>query len=138
MGNTIRLEGLTLAVADVKRSIEFYRDKLGLAVEIDKAPEFGMIRVGGNQGGTIGLLSTELADGAAAKSWTPAQRAAIHVELSTDDLDALYSELKTRGVQFHTPPHDEPWERCMDILDPDGYTVEIAQGRRGHNTPKEA
>ena len=56
-------------------------------------------------------------------------------QLSTDDLDALYGELKARGAQFHTPPHDEPWERCMDIRDPDGYTVEIAQGRRGHNAP---
>jgi catechol 2,3-dioxygenase-like lactoylglutathione lyase family enzyme len=135
MANGIRLEGLTLAVADVKRSIEFYRDQLGLAVEVDKAPQFGMIRVGGKNGGTIGLLSMELTDGAAAKSWTPQQRAAIHVEFSTEDLDALYNELKTRGVRFHTPPHDEPWERCMDILDPDGYTVEIAQGRRGHNEP---
>jgi hypothetical protein len=31
----IRLEGLTLRV---KRSIEFYSGKLGLCVEIDKAP----------------------------------------------------------------------------------------------------
>jgi catechol 2,3-dioxygenase-like lactoylglutathione lyase family enzyme len=136
MANGIRLEGLTLAVADVKRSIEFYRDQLGLAVEVDKAPDFGMIRVGGKSGGTIGLLSMELADDTAAQSWTAQQRAAIHVELSTDDLDALYIEIKTRGVKFHTPPHDEPWERCMDILDPDGYTVEIAQGRRGHNEPE--
>jgi catechol 2,3-dioxygenase-like lactoylglutathione lyase family enzyme len=135
MANEIRLEGLTLAVADVKRSIEFYRDQLGLTVEVDKAPQFGMIRVGGKNGGTIGLLSMGLTDGAAAKSWTAQQRAAIHVELSTDDLDGLYNDLKARGVGFHTPPHDEPWERCMDILDPDGYTVEIAQGRRGRNQP---
>jgi catechol 2,3-dioxygenase-like lactoylglutathione lyase family enzyme len=135
MANGIRLEGITLSVASVERSIAFYRDKLGLQVEVDKAPEFGMIRVGGENGGTIGLLSMELAGGAAAKNWTPEQRAAIHVELSTDDLDALYRELTARDVRFHTPPHDEPWERCMDLLDPDGYTVEIAQGRRGHNAP---
>ena len=34
----VRLEGLTLRVADVRQSIEFYGDKLGFAVEIDKAP----------------------------------------------------------------------------------------------------
>jgi catechol 2,3-dioxygenase-like lactoylglutathione lyase family enzyme len=136
MANAMRLEGLTLAVADVKRSIEFYRDRLGLAVEVDKAPEFAMIRVGGKQGGTIGLLWMKLAEGGSA-NWITEQRATIHVELSTDDLDALYGELKIRGVEFHTPPHDEPWERCMDILDPDGYTVEIAQGRRGRNRPAE-
>ena len=34
----VRLEGLTLRVADVPRSIEFYCNKLGFAVEINKAP----------------------------------------------------------------------------------------------------
>jgi hypothetical protein len=37
----------------VKRSIEFYGGKLGLRVEVDKAPQFAMIRVGGPTGGTI-------------------------------------------------------------------------------------
>jgi len=37
---------------------------------------------------------------------------------------------------FHEPPHDEPWERSMAAFDPDGYTVEFAQGRRGANKPK--
>jgi hypothetical protein len=26
----------------------------------------------------------------------------------------------------------EPWERSMRAYDPDGYTVEFAEGRRGH------
>jgi catechol 2,3-dioxygenase-like lactoylglutathione lyase family enzyme len=49
----VRLEGLTLRVENVKRSIEFYRDKLGFSVEIDKAPHFAMIRVGGPTGGEL-------------------------------------------------------------------------------------
>jgi hypothetical protein len=40
----------------VGRSIDFYGNKLGLTVEINKAPQFAMIRVGGATGGTIGLL----------------------------------------------------------------------------------
>ena len=63
---------------------------------------------------------------------TPEQRAGIHVELSTDNLDALYEHLKARGVVFFEPPHEEPWERSMRARDPDGYTVEFAEGRRGH------
>jgi catechol 2,3-dioxygenase-like lactoylglutathione lyase family enzyme len=35
----VRLEGLMLRVADVRRSMEFYGGKLGLRVEIDKAPQ---------------------------------------------------------------------------------------------------
>ena len=126
----IRLEGLTLRVANVKRSMEFYCGKLGLCVEIDKAPQFAMIRVGGPTGGTIGLLVHDDASGSL--SMTPEQRAGIHIELSTDNLDALYEHLKARGVVFFEPPHEEPWERSMRARDPDGYTVEFAEGRRGH------
>lgn len=135
MTSEVRLEGFTLAVEDVSRSVEFYGNKLGLVVEANRAPNFAMIRVGGPLGGTIGLLSTHLPEAAGARTMTPAQRAAIHVELSTDDLDGLYQELTARGVHFHQPPHDLPWERSMQTYDPDGYTVEFAQGRRGHNRP---
>jgi catechol 2,3-dioxygenase-like lactoylglutathione lyase family enzyme len=129
----MRFEGLTLTVASVERSIEFYGGKLGLKIEVNAAPAFGMIRVGA---GTIGLLSiTEAAKGGAAES-NPAQKAAIHVEFSTDDLDGLYEELKSKGVVFHEPPHDEPWERSATAFDPDGYAVEFAQGKRGQNAIK--
>ncbi len=84
----VRLEGLTLRVADVHRSIEFYRNKLGFTVEIDKAPQFAMIRVGGPTGGTIGLLVHD-GDPLGSNSMTPRQRAGVHVELTTDHLDSL-------------------------------------------------
>jgi catechol 2,3-dioxygenase-like lactoylglutathione lyase family enzyme len=124
----VRLEGLTLRVEDIQRSIEFYSRKLGVTVEIDKAPDFAMIRIGGPQGGTIGLLPIE----EDTPSMIPEQRAGIHIKLTTDDLDALYVELKARGVEFFEPPHEEPWERSMRAYDPDGYTGEFAEGRRGH------
>ncbi len=137
-GNDIRFEGLTLSVEDVRRSVSFYSGKLWFDLEIDSAPAFAMIRIGGAQGGTIGLLSVDHADVLGAKTLTADQRAAIHVELSTDDLDSLYNVLKARGVQFDEPPHDEPWERSMTARDPDGYTVEFAQGHRGHNALAES
>jgi len=127
----VRLEGLTLRVANVKRSMEFYGGKLGFAVEIDKAPNFAMIRVGGPTGGTIGLLPYDTNPSGSA-SMTSEQRAGIHVELTTDNLDALYEHLKANGVVFFEPPHEEPWERSMRAYDPDGYTIEFAEGRRGH------
>jgi catechol 2,3-dioxygenase-like lactoylglutathione lyase family enzyme len=107
----VRLEGLTLRVANVKRSIEFYGGKLGFCVEIDKAPQFAMIRVGGPTGGTIGLLAHDNANPSGSTSMTPEQRAGIHVELTTGNLDALYEHLRARGVVFFEPPHEEPWER---------------------------
>ena len=127
----VRLEGLTLRVENVRRSIEFYRDGLGFSVEIDKTPHFAMIRVGGPTGGTIGLLPMDPAN-SGSSPMTPEQRAGIHIELSTDHLDELYELLKARGIAFFEPPQEEPWERSMRAYDADGYTVEFAQGRRGH------
>ena len=130
MALPFRFEGLTLTVEHVGRSIDFYQGKLGLTVAVNAAPNFALIRIGA---GTIGLLSAEEARKDGAGDTSPAQKSAIHVEFSTDDLDGLYETLKSRGVVFHQPPHDEPWERSMTAFDPDGYSVEFAQGRRGAN-----
>ena len=136
MTQNMRFEGLTLTVEDVDRSVMFYSGSLGLKLEWNAAPAFAMIRAPGAGGGTIGLLSLAEARKEGVEEMTAAQKRAIHVEFSSDDLDRLYEELKARGVVFHTPPHDEPWERSMTAFDPDGYSVEFAQGRRGQNQSK--
>lgn len=136
MTDKVRFEGLTLTVESVERSIAYYGAKLGLDIQVDAAPAFAMVRVPGAGGGTIGLLSLAEARKEGVEPMTAAQKRGIHVELSTDDLDGLYEELKAKGVEFHEPPHDEPWERSMTALDPDGYAVEFAQGRRGHNSTR--
>ncbi|MEI9941964.1 MAG: VOC family protein [Pseudomonadota bacterium] len=131
MSDKLRYEGLTLTVESVERSIAFYGGKLGLKVEWNAAPAFAMIRHGA---GTIGLLAFAEASKEGVAAASPAQKLGIHVEFSTDDLDGLYEELKAKGVVFHAPPHDEPWERSATALDPDGYAVEFAQGKRGKNS----
>ncbi len=130
------LEGFTLTVKDVKRSMDFYTKKLGFRCEVNAVPYFAMVRIGGSSGGTIGLLALSEAKKEGVAPTTVKQKRAIHVELSTDDLDGLYKELRAKGVSFHAPPHDEPWERSATAFDPDGYLVEFAQGRRGKNTKK--
>lgn len=125
MPETIRFEGLSLPVSDVSRSVAFYQ-QLGFQVE-QSSPVFALLRLGE---GSLGLLRAKLSDE------TQQIRGRIHVELSTENLDALYEQLKSGGLTFNEPPHDEPWERAMSTPDPDGYHVEIAQGRRGHNAPE--
>ena len=136
MTQQMRFEGITLTVQHVDQAVEFYGGKLGLTVETNASPAFALIRIGGDQGGTIGLLSLEQSQKEGVERSTPAQKRAIHVEFSTDNLDALFEELKVKGVHFHVPQHDEPWERSMTAFDPDGHSVEFAQGRRGHNATK--
>jgi catechol 2,3-dioxygenase-like lactoylglutathione lyase family enzyme len=127
MKNKIRLDGLTLTVRSVKRSADYYCKKLGFKLEVDAAPHFALIRVGGPRGGTIGLLSLTKATKNGVRKITAKQKRAFHVELSTDKLDGLYKELLSKGVRIDVPPHDELWERSMAAVDPDGYTLEFAQ-----------
>jgi uncharacterized glyoxalase superfamily protein PhnB len=102
---------------------------------VERHAVFAMLRLGA---GTIGLLAVAEARKEGVADSTAAQKQAINVEFSTDDLDALYEELKAKGVVFHQPPYDEPWERAMTAFDPDGYAVEFAQGRRGKNATNTA
>ena len=133
MTDKLRFEGLTLTVQSVEAALAFYSGKLGLHIAMNSAPAFAMLRLGA---GTIGLLSVVEARKEGVEDTNAIQKRAIHVEFTTDDLDGLYEELKAKGVDFHQPPHDEPWERSMTAFDPDGYAVEFAQGRRGQNQPK--
>jgi catechol 2,3-dioxygenase-like lactoylglutathione lyase family enzyme len=133
MQTEIRLEGFTLTVNNVKRSVDFYTKKLGFKCVMNAAPHFAMLRMGVS---TIGLLAWTEAKKDGVVKTTAKQNRGIHVELTTDDLDGLYKKLKKKGVKFHEPPHDEPWERSATAFDPDGYSVEFAQGRRGKNKPK--
>jgi len=130
MAIEVHLDGLTLSVASVRRSMKFYGETLGFEVVIDAAPDFALVRIGGKSGGTIGLLALRHAVGGNVKRVTPAMRAGAHVELSTNDLDGLYEKLKARGVEFDGPPHDEPWERSATARDPDGYPLEFSQDER--------
>ncbi len=120
MAETLHFEGISLPVSDVERSVAFYQ-QFGFEVQVQN-PHFALLRLGE---GTIGLLKMDLS------KWPDAPRGAIHIELSTPDLDALYQQLESQGVHFLQPPLDRPWERQMFTNDPDGYRLEIAQGRRG-------
>ena len=101
-------------------------------VEHFRPPAFALLRADGS---TIGLLSAKAARTRGVEPMTAQQKTAIHLEFSTDNLDALCEELLAKGVVFQQPPHDGPWERSMTALDPDGYLVEFAQGRRGDHLP---
>jgi uncharacterized glyoxalase superfamily protein PhnB len=127
----VRMEGVTLTVADVKRSSEYDRDQLGFTLEVDAAPLLAMLRIGGAGGGTVGLHHWKEAKKEVAHEMSAMQSKAVHIELSTDGLDGLYQQLLQRGVKIDVPPHDQPWERSMTVFDPDGYLIEFAQGRRG-------
>ena len=104
------LDGLTLQVADVERSLEFYRRIPDAELEHHRPGEFALLRIGRAH---LGLL----AFGAPS----------FHIEISADDVDALHATLTGVGMQPEGPPEDRHWgERTFDVIDPDGNRVEFA------------
>jgi catechol 2,3-dioxygenase-like lactoylglutathione lyase family enzyme len=106
---SLSLEGLTLNVSDLERSLEFYTRLPGVAVEFQKPGLFAMLRIGN---GRLGLL----------------QRAAgrFHIELETDDLDKFYEAVRRAGIEPKGPPVLHPWgERDFQVVDPDGFVLEF-------------
>ncbi len=129
-GPAITFEGCSLPVASLDRSVPFY-EALGFTTEI-RTDQFALMRLGG---GTVGLLQVS---GAARTSLElpSALRLLIQVELSTDALDDLYATFVEQKISVRVPPRDRGFERSMQLVDPDGFTVEFAEGQRGHNATR--
>lgn len=104
------LDGVTLQVDDVERSLAFYRRIPGAVLEHHRPGEFALLRLGEAR---LGLL----AFGAPG----------FHLEMSTGDVDALHQTLTGTSLQPLGPPEDRHWgERTFDVIDPDGNRIEFA------------
>jgi catechol 2,3-dioxygenase-like lactoylglutathione lyase family enzyme len=106
------LEGVTFHVRDVERSRAFYGRIPGFKAAGQRPGQFALFRVGG---GLLGLLQLP--------------KPGFHVEIGVSDLEAMHRRLLAAGVEPESPPADRPWgERTFNLVDPDGYVLEIQPG----------
>jgi len=110
---TVSLVGLTLHVADVDRSLEFYRRLPDAAVLFHMPGRFALLRLGQ---GRLGLLAD--------------RSRPFHVELEVADLDAAAADLRARGIDIDGPTERRWGERDVLARDPDGNLLEFAAPRR--------
>ncbi len=124
---TVRaIDHLVLRVRELERSLEFYRDLLGLAVE-----GLESLRSGAKPFASV-RIAESLIDLVPDPGYEPAGSTAglVHFCLTVDDLEPLLARLRSAGVAFL---HDDPVERgggrgigpSIYVLDPDGYVVEL-------------
>lgn len=116
-GTALGVRHIHLRVADVERTRDFYRDKLGLEVS-DEHPgekvEF--------EGGRL-WFGVWRGDGPVPV--TPA----VVIGLEAKSVSAVYARLKRLGVAIPKPPEQESYGWSFRITDPDGYRIEIEGGK---------
>ena len=109
---SISLVGLTLHVADVERSLNFYKRLPDSSILFHMPGKFALLRVGS---GRLGLLQD--------------RKRPFHVEIDCQDLDATCALLKESGFQPDGPTTRAWGERDALVIDPDGNLVEFGQAR---------
>ena len=103
--------GIALHVGNFKRAVAFYRDVLGLDVEVVAPGHFAQIPAV-----NIALLGV----GGRVTS------GGFHIELAVDDVDAWHKRLTELGAKVTSEPTDQPWgTRDFYVEDPDGHELEL-------------
>ncbi len=114
--NVQSISAVTLAVADMARSVDFYGEKVGLELIYGGGSDsFTSFRVGD------GYLNLIL-DAGGTRTWWG--RLIFHV----DHVDALHLRLVQAGLSPSTEPADASWgERYFHINDPDSHELSFAK-----------
>jgi len=101
-----RIPHITIGVSDLRKSVYFYQDILGLE-KIGEWPTYAAFDV---EGVELGLEP----------------KGKLEICLLVDDVDKAHRDLAGKGVKFVTEPRDQPWGgRTVTLVDPDGNTLVI-------------
>lgn len=116
----------TIIVADIKRSVAFYRDVLGATVLRQGEPtflRFGNIwlTINGGGGGT-----DDKPDVVASPPRDP-NVLSIFLNLRVADIKRCYDLWSSRGAKFITEPKVHATELRCYMRDPDEYLIEVGQ-----------
>ena len=118
------IDYVMVMVSDMSRSVQFYRDKLGLRLRFESPDwtefETGTTVLALHGGGKPAPISHEPNAGTAS------------IGFYVDNLDNKFRELKGKGVTFAMPPTDRAKEKIKlaVCLDPDGLPISIAEHKQ--------
>jgi catechol 2,3-dioxygenase-like lactoylglutathione lyase family enzyme len=121
-----KVDYIMVRVSDMRRSVAFYRDTLGLPLKFE-SPGWSEFATGA----TTLALHASAPPAAGSQAANPAAPAAgtCAVGFSVPDLNRTYAELCDRGACFVVPPTEQPREgiRLAVCTDPDGLTISFAE-----------
>jgi len=120
-----KVDYVMVNVSDMRRSVAFYRDTLGLPLKFE-SPGWSEFESGAT---TLALhAATRAADSAVTTQAGPVA-GTCSLGFSVPDINATYSELLERGARFVMPPTEQANEgiRLAVCLDPDGLPISFAE-----------
>jgi lactoylglutathione lyase len=120
-----QLDYAMVVVSDMQRSVEFYRDLLGIPMKF-QSPDWTEFLTG---------TTTLALHGGGVKPTTPPSgdpsknAGTCSVGFNVSDVDRTYEELKAKGVHFVMPPTQRDGEgiKLAVCIDPDGLPIAFAQ-----------
>lgn len=128
----MRVNYAIVFVSDMKRSVGFYRDVVGLPLKFD-SPEWSEFATDG------ATLALHKASGPPQAGPSPAESAHESPEhqagscrpgLSVRDLDAFHARMLDHHVTCTQQPKDLFGSKMAQYLDPDGLAISVSEERR--------
>jgi lactoylglutathione lyase len=119
----MRVSHATVFVSDMKRSVAFYRDVIGLPLKFD-SPEWSEFAT---EGATFALHRSEHPPSAQDES-EPAGR--CRPGLGVPDLEAFHLRMVEHNVVCTQQPKDLFGAKIAQYLDPDGLAISVSEERR--------
>ncbi len=115
-----------LVVADIQKSIAFYRDVLGGKVVQDSSA--GVVKIANswvvlNSGGA----GTDDKPDITLEVPTDLNKVNAFMNIRVADIHARYKEWKAKGAEFITEPKEHEYEWRCYMRDPDGHLMEVGQ-----------
>jgi predicted enzyme related to lactoylglutathione lyase len=133
-----QLTNVNVSVHDQDEALAFYTEKLGLELREDvTVPEMGNFRwltVGLPGQSEVALTLMAIPGPPVFEEETREQLKTLMAKgvvsglfFSTNDCQASYEELKSRGVEFRQEPTEQPYGIDASFRDPSGNEIRMAQ-----------
>ena len=119
--------GISLTVKDLQKSLTYYQDVLGFAIE-RKMEREGKLRSVALKAGDVSI-SINQDDGA--KGWTRVKGEGFSLRITTDqNIDEIANRVRKHGGILDSEPAETPWgSRAFRFRDLDGYKVMLSSPR---------
>lgn len=131
-----------ISVADMERSLAFYRDLLGMKVAMDieaKAEQLGVIvglpgaktRIVMLDAGNVRIELFQYRNPVGEpiqEGRRQCDNGLTHIAFNITDMDGMCSQLKAKGIRFYSEPQSMRGEmKVVYFKDPDGVTLEFME-----------